>query len=225
MFKSLLSIMLFVLCCGFVIAADEARVNQSDPSHPVIEKDGLVNINVGVDLTGFEQPAAQVAQALADIAETMSDMSARPELTSEEKQQVLNMMSQIETLTVTLDNSLIKLPSLVEQASLPIVESSQTFLGDLKVTVILILIALFVVICLALYACYYLLLRPTKDLLIGTIGELNQLASAMENTAKIVELSGQHHATILAAIERQRMSPQHETCHQSIDKDDVGSLS
>lgn len=163
----------------------------------------LVVFNVGVDLTGLEQPAEQAAQALTEMAMTMQAMSTNPQLTEQEKLQVLAVMSQVEQLTETLEHSLVQMPLLVEQASVPIVSSTQTLLGDLKWVVILVLVALLVVIAVALSICYFTILRPAKDILIGTTNELNQLAKSMEHTAKIVELSGQYHEKILMAIEQQ----------------------
>ena len=75
----------------------------------------LVVFNVGVDLTGLEQPAEQAAQALTEMAMTMQAMSTNPQLTEQEKLQVLAVMSQVEQLTETLEHSLVQMPLLVEQ--------------------------------------------------------------------------------------------------------------
>ncbi|MCE2570246.1 hypothetical protein [Motilimonas eburnea] len=167
-----------------------------------VSSQSLVTINVGVDLTGLEAPAVKASDALIVLSESITQLSQGEHLTDAEQQQIQKMAEQVAQLSSTLNTTVQQIPQVIEQASQPVVESSQTLLNDIKWVVILVLVALLVVLVLVLIAVYYTVLQPSRQLLVDTTEQFNKLATAMENTAKSVELSGQYHQGILAHLQQ-----------------------
>ncbi|MFO6423565.1 hypothetical protein [Motilimonas sp. KMU-193] len=174
----------------------------AEPAQDTASKQGLVTVNVGVDLTGLEAPAVQASQALVVLSESITQLSQGEHLSEAEQQQVKLMAEQVAQLSSTLDNTVKQLPQVIEQASQPVVASTQTILNDIKWIVIAVLIVVLLVLVALLIAVYYSVLQPTRRLLVDTTEQFNILASAMEQTAKSVELSGQYHQAILQQLQQ-----------------------
>lgn len=184
--------LLLVSWCQTVVAETTQEANPQ----------GLVTINVGVDLTGLEAPAVKASEALIVLSKSITQLSQGEHLSEAEQQQIKLMAEQVAQLSSTLDTTVKQIPQVLEQASQPVVASSQTLLNDIKWVVIGVLIALLVVLVALLVAVYYTVLQPSRHLLVDTTEQFNKLAAAMESTAKSVELSGQYHQSILQHLQR-----------------------
>ncbi|WP_305815729.1 hypothetical protein [Photobacterium leiognathi] len=154
----------------------------------------LVAFNVGVDLSGIEQPANIAAQSIEKMAASLQTMAKHPNLTPEQQTAI------IDTLAQTFNQSVAALPKTVAQTSTPIITASKSIMSDIKLYTILFFALIIILIVLALIAIYYFVLAPIKNILLETTGKLNHMADALETTANLVHESNQFHREILHSI-------------------------
>lgn len=160
----------------------------------------LITFNVGVDLSGIEQPATIAAESIEKMASSLQTMAEHPNLTPSQQQTVIETFQQIDTLAKTFNQSVAALPQAVAKTSQPIVTASKSMMNDIKLYTILFFILILLLLILVLIAIYYLMLAPVKNILIETTGKLNHMADALETTANLVHESNQFHHEILKSI-------------------------
>ncbi|GDY26933.1 hypothetical protein [Agarivorans sp. Toyoura001] len=157
-----------------------------------------LNMQLNVEVVGIEQAALQASQALSDIAISIDQLAANPEMSEQQQQQFERAFLAVEQLSKQLDTSLQQLPNTVAKSTKPLIHLADQLSNNIQRWVVIILAALVLIIIVALVAIYFTVLAPTSRAVITATSQLNQLASSLKVTAQLVEqTSAQNQALLL----------------------------
>ncbi|MDO6686583.1 MULTISPECIES: hypothetical protein [unclassified Agarivorans] len=160
-----------------------------------------LNMQLNVEVVGIEQAALQASQALSDIAASIDQLAANPEMSEQQQQQFERAFLAVEQLSTQLDTSLKQLPNTVSQSTKPVIKLADELSGNIQRWVVIILAALVVIIIVALVAIYFTVLAPTSRAVITATSQLNQLASSLKVTAQLVEQTSAQNQSLLLRLE------------------------
>ena len=161
-----------------------------------------VNMNVGIEVSGLQQAAEQAAHGLVLIGESLEEIANNQELSPEQRVRVEEALKSVDRMGQNLNASLDKLPVTVERSIAPMVTAGKDLGDEIKLIMILLAVLLILIILAALLAIYYFVLAPATRAIVQTTGLLNDLASTLETTARIVESSSNQNIQILERMDK-----------------------
>ena len=167
-----------------------------------VNKQALIEIKVGVELSKFEQSAQEIAIAIEQGSIALQEMAKNPSLNHDQQQKITQTFQSIDQLAMTFQQSIKDLPAQVKSATPPIKAAMNDLFSNIQLAIILVLVALIIVLVVALIAIYYWILKPTSTMLIKTTSKLDEMASALQTTAIIVEKSSDQQVKILQENQR-----------------------
>ena len=156
-----------------------------------------ITVNVGVELSGLEKAAQQAAQGITLIGESLNSLASLPELTPGQLERMNQVLSQVNQLSQSLSLTVDQLPETMERSLTPVVEAGDRLSSEIKLIIVVSAIAIVLIILAALVMVYYFVLTPGTKAVIRTTALLDELASTLEKTAKIVEVSSNQNLKVL----------------------------
>ena len=189
--------MLILLCClaSFEVLAAETEEAEPRP---------LVQVNVSFELDAINEALESTSESFGKISDSFAVIAQGGHLDTEEQQQLVRIMDNMDQLMTVTRDSVDALPSLVEHSRDAVVAQSSEFLGELKFWAILILIFLFVGLAVAVFCSYYFVLRPMQRTLQQVTGDFSNMAKAMENTSKSLDISNQNQVELIKLSKQKR---------------------
>ena len=155
-------------------------------------------MNIDVELGGLEKAASEAAQGIVLIGESLGNLASHPELTTEQRERMNQVLSHIDQLSQSLSLTVKQMPDSVEKSIIPILDAGNKLSSEIKWIVVVTFMAIILIILVALAAAYYFVLAPGTKAVIRTTSLLDELANTLKKTAEIVETSGKQN---LLAIE------------------------
>ena len=183
-----------LLCFSFFYHNNALAENQQN-----LNEEALVNIKIGVELASLEQSAKDIANAIEEGSLALQKMSVHPNLSQEQQENIAKAFQSIDRLAVTFQESVKTLPKQISAATPPIENAMNNLFSNIQLAIIIAIICLIILLVAAFIAIYYWILKPTSTMLIKTTSKLDNMASALQITANIVEKSSDQQIKILQA--------------------------
>jgi hypothetical protein len=202
----------FFLLCSFAIQAQES-LNQAteesiDESTEASSESSFINLKIGVELNALEKSAQQSADSISDISQSFKEMLDNPDLSDQQQRQIEASFKSVNNLALSFKNTIDKLPNTIEQTTPQIITVIDNVFQEIKITVIVVLVVIILILILALFAIYYLVLSPAKNMLVITTDRLNNMATALQTTAELVESSNKQHQEIIKSMQQMQDNKQ-----------------
>lgn len=195
MIKKTLNISIIILSvfCNFIFANEQ---------QPPTQDQALLDIKVGIELSKFEQSAANIDQSIALASKALQDMAKNPNMNEQQQAQVITIFEHIDELALRFQDSIEALPGVIHQSTPPITIAIDNLFSNIQLTIIIVLFSLLLLIIAAFIVVYYWLLKPTSLMLLKTTAQVDKLASTLQDTAKIVDKNAEQQLLILNAFPR-----------------------
>ena len=162
----------------------------------------LLDIKVGIELGKLEQSAANIDQSIALASQALQEMAKNPNMSEQQQSKVIAIFERIDGLALRFQTSIEELPTVINQSTPPITEAVNQLFSNIQLTIILVLVAIVLVLICALIAIYYWILKPTSLMLLKTTSKIDNMATALQTTAIIVEKSTEQQLLILNRSEK-----------------------
>jgi hypothetical protein len=189
-----ISIILFSMFSHFLFA---------NTSSNAANEQALLDIKVGIELGKLEQSAANIDQSIALASQALQEMAKNPNMNEQQQAKVITIFEHIDELALRFQTSIEALPAVINQSTPPITEAVNQLFSNVQLTIILVLIAIVLVLICALIAIYYWILKPTSLMLLKTTAKLDNMATALQTTAIIVEKNTEQQLLILNNTQKQ----------------------
>ena len=177
-------ILLLILFNGFVIALED-------------QGQALVDIKVGIELTKIEQSVENIDQSIKQASKALQEMAKHPNIGPEQQLQITNTFKQLDNLALTFQRSIEQLPTAIKKSTPPISSAIDKLFSNVQLAILLVLIAIVVIIIFTLLAIYFWILKPTGEMLLKTTAKVDNMATALQTTAEIVDKTTQQQLLIL----------------------------
>ncbi|GLS89687.1 hypothetical protein GCM10007916_07540 [Psychromonas marina] len=187
-----IAILILTLFAGSVFAS---MAPESTP-----EKQPLVDINVGIELGKLEQSALNIEESIQLASQALQEMAKDPNISAEQQEKIIATFERIDQLSESLQTTIKQIPEVINQSAPPITIAIDNLFSNIQLTVIMVLLSLLLIIIVALVAVYYWLLKPTSLMLLKTTAKVDNMATALQTTANIVEKSTEQQLLILNAL-------------------------
>ncbi|KII76452.1 hypothetical protein [Vibrio renipiscarius] len=162
----------------------------------------LVQINMSLELEGIERSIDATKQSLDSIGEALQRISHSDTLTDEQKEVLGHTLNNLDQLTLLSQQSMAKLPQAFNQTSDKLVTTSQHFLDDIQLKLLLIVGAIAVILLAALAGLYWFVVRPLQATLITASGNVSSMAKAIQITAQALENSTNKQQEIMQKLDK-----------------------
>lgn len=182
---------LLILLCVLVSAPALGSDREYGEQRP------LVQVNVSFEMDAINESLSATSESISDISDSFRVIAEGGQLDPEQQQHLVQIMENLDHLVDATRTSTDALPSLVNRTRDTLVAQGTEFLGDLKFWSITILIILCVALVIAIICFYYFVLRPMQRTLLEVTGNISNMAKAMENTSKSLEISNQTQRELL----------------------------
>ena len=179
-------------------SALDGKNSSDEPIKEIHSHSSYINMNIDVELGGLEKAAGEAAQGIVLIGESLDNLASHPELTSEQRERMNQVLGHIDQLSQSLSLTVKQLPDTVEKSIIPVLNAGRKLSNEIKWVVVVTSIAVILIILVSLAAAYYFVLAPGTKAVIRTTRILDELANTLKKTAEIVETSGKQN---LLAIE------------------------
>lgn len=157
----------------------------------------LIDINIGVELTQFETSAKNIEHAIEQASLALKKMANHPNMNAQQQAKMVETFTQLNTLSTTLQTTIKDIPTAITQLTPPILSALDNLFSNIQLTIILVLISIVLILLFALIALYYWIIKPTGSMLQKTTSKLDNMAVALQKTARIVEKSTDQQLLIL----------------------------
>jgi hypothetical protein len=173
----------------------DERIMEAHPIPPYI------TMNIDVELGGLEKAAGEAALGIVLIGESLNILASHPELTPEQRERMILVLSRVDQLSQSLSLTVKQLPDTVEQSILPVVKAGDKLSSEIKWIIVVTSIAIILIILAALAIAYYYVLAPGTKAVIKTASLLDELANTLEKTAEIVETSSKQNLLVIENLQ------------------------
>ena len=167
-------------------------------AHPI---SSYITMNIDVELGGLEKAAGEAALGVVLIGESLNILASHPELTPEQRERMILVLSRVDQLSQSLSLTVKQLPDTVEQSILPVVKAGDKLSSEIKWIIVVTSIAIILIILAALAIAYYYVLAPGTKAVIKTASLLDELANTLEKTAEIVETSSKQNLLVIENLQ------------------------
>jgi hypothetical protein len=157
----------------------------------------LVDIKVGVELTKLEASATSIDHSIKLAAQALQEMASHPNMDKEQQAKIIATLAHIDKLSATFQETIKEIPTVITQSTPPVLAAIDNLFSNVQLTIILVLVAIVLLLIIALIAIYYWVLKPTTTMILKTTSKVDNLATALQTTAKIVEKNVQQQLLIL----------------------------
>jgi len=175
-------------------------VSANIASESAAEKQPMLAINVGIELGQLEQSALNIEESIQLASQALQEAAKDPNISVEQQQKIIATFERIDLLTESLQTTIKQIPEVINQSAPPITSAIDNLFSNIQLTVIIVLISLLLIILIALIVIYYWLLKPTSFMLLNTTAKIDNMATALQTTADIVEKSTEQQLLILNAF-------------------------
>ena len=199
-----LSIMYSVLFFGIHSEYASALDGQKSNGEPIMEAHPIssyITMNIDVELGGLEKAAGEAALGIVLIGESLNILASHPELTSEQRERMIQVLSRVDQLSQSLSQTVKQIPNTVEQSIIPVVKAGDKLSSEIKWIIVVTSIAIILIILAALAIAYYYVLAPGTKAVIKTASLLDELANTLEKTAEIVETSSNQNLLVIENLQ------------------------
>lgn len=160
----------------------------------------LVDIKVGIELTKIEQSIANIDQSIQMASQALQEMAKHPNISPEQQIKITQTFEQLNQLAVTFEAGIKEMPTVIRQSTPPISAAIDNLFSNVQLAILIVLIAIISIVICVLLAIYYWILKPTSIMLLKTTAKVDNMATALQSTAKIVEKNTEQQLLILNAI-------------------------
>ena len=167
-------------------------------AHPI---SSYITMNIDVELGGLEKAAGEAALGIVLIGESLNILASHPDLTPEQRERMILVLSRVDQLSQSLSLTVKQLPDTVEQSILPVVKAGDKLSSEIKWIIVVTSIAIILIILAALAIAYYYVLAPGTKAVIKTASLLDELANTLEKTAEIVETSSKQNLLVIENLQ------------------------
>lgn len=171
----------------------------SNPQEP--QQRPLVQVNVSFEMDAINESLRTTSESINEISDSFRLIAEGGQLDLEKQQQLVQIMENVDHLVEATRTSVDALPVLVNRSRDALAAQVMEFLGDLKFWSITILVGLCLALIIAIICFYYFVLRPMQRTLLEVTGNISNMAKAMENTSKSLEISNQTQRELLKLSE------------------------
>jgi len=186
-----MSRLLTILLCGLIslpVLASEQEISQQRP---------LLQVDVFVEMEAINESLDEASRSIGEISNAFRVVAEGGQLDAEQQQQLVAILENLDHVVEATRASVDALPELVRNSRQTVTDQVNGFFSSLKFWSIAILIILGIVLIAAIICFYYFVLQPLKSTLLEATGNIANMAKAMENTSRSLEVSNQTHREML----------------------------
>ena len=164
----------------------------------------LITINAMVDIKGIEESAAEGADAMHKMANSLELIAQNSNLTPEQQQNIHQTIENINNLVDVSSTSIQSLPTFLKQSKDILSKSTTQFFNDLTFKIILLLLAVVLALAIVIACFYWFILRPLQTTLLQATTNISAMAKAIESSALSLETTNQNHNDILKILSNEK---------------------
>lgn len=164
----------------------------------------LITINAMVDIKGIEESAAEGANAMHKMANSLELIAQNRNLTPEQQQNIHQTIENINNLVDVSSTSIQSLPTFLKQSKDTLSKSTTQFFNDLTFKIILLLLAVVLALAIVIACFYWFILRPLQTTLLQATTNISAMAKAIESSALSLETTNQNHNDILKILSNEK---------------------
>lgn len=157
----------------------------------------LVAVDVSLEMAAIERSLAEISTAVGEMAAAMEQIATSGELTPGQQEHLDNIMANLDEVTAASRRSVDALPGVVERSKTVARQGAEQLLSDLKLWFFVIVGVVAVLLVVALAAFYWFTLRPLQNTVLKAVSHISDMAQAMANTSKSLEIINQTHREVL----------------------------
>ena len=180
--KNLSLILLLILFNSPVVATSSEEEDEPRP---------LVQVHVSVDMDAVNASLAATSESIGEISDSFRLMAETGQLDPDQQQQLTEIMQNLDQLLDATSASLDALPSLVQRSRDALVAQGDEFFSEFKFWTITFIVVLLATVIITVFGLYHFALRPLRESLTETAGNISDMVKALESTSKSLETNNQ----------------------------------
>ncbi|MCP4320492.1 MAG: hypothetical protein GY787_01260, partial [Alteromonadales bacterium] len=142
-------------------------------------------------LTKIEQSMASIDQSIQQASQALQEMTKHPNISPQQQIKIIQTFEQLNQLAITFETGIKEMPTAIKQSTSPISAAIDNLFSNIQLALLLVLIAIVLIIICALIAIYYLILKPSSEMLLKITDKVSNMATALQTTAKIIDKTTQ----------------------------------
>lgn len=172
----------------------------SDRSEP------LVQLDIVVDTKGIEQAILMTNESMGQVIDALDKIANNKNLTPQQAEAISITTDNINQLALSSTQVVDVLPEAISNAQAKVLESSQQFLSDLKMDILIILVIVALVLVIALACLYWLVIKPMQHTIMSATSNVASMASSIQVTTKSLEESSKNHAKLIQILDKNEIN-------------------
>lgn len=192
-----MSRLLAIVVCSLISLAAFGSESVEDQPRP------LIQVNVSFEMEAINAALQSTSQSVGEISESFRILAEEGNLDSEQQEHLAQIMINLDHVVGTTRDSVDSLPSLIENSRKTLLTRGAVLLDDIKFWTVTLLILLGVVLAVAIACFYYFVLKPLQGSILAVTRNISEMAKAMENTSRSLEVSTQTQRELLKLQEAQ----------------------
>ncbi len=199
--------LVFACLLALVASPGPARADEVPPEDGAaseLERSApYVAVTVGVELRVIEGAARDVAASVGEMATSVRQLADSPTITEEQQAELLAVLERVDLLSGRVVEAVERLPGAVEASREPVSEIMADLAWDVRLTVVLALVAALLVLVLALVALYLFTLRPTARMLGEFATRSASLVGSLEQSVGLVARTNEAQLELARVLDAQ----------------------
>ena len=157
----------------------------------------LVAVDVSLEVAAIERSMDEISTSFDEMSESLKQIAETGQLSRQQQEHLDSIMANLDHVTELSRRSVDALPSVVERSRAAVREGAEGLLADLKFWFIVVVVAVALLLVLALAAFYRFTLRPLQQTILQATSHISDMAQAMANTSKSLEIINETHREVL----------------------------
>lgn len=169
------------------------------------DRGAYITVNVGIEVQALERAARDAARATEELAAAVRALATLPSLSDAQRAELMTVLGRVDTLSSRVAGAIDRLPDAVRETREPLAAIATDLAGQVRRTIIGVVVLLLALLLGGLAGFYVLVLRPGRRLLAGLGGGMQTMKHSLERAAEraaeiIAEANALHLARALEAI-------------------------
>jgi hypothetical protein len=157
----------------------------------------LIQVDVSVDMDAINESLKKTSESVSEISESFRLVAQGGQLNPEQQQHLVHVIENLDAMVEATRLSVDAMPSLVQRSRQSLSDQSTLFFQDLKFWSLSLLALLCAALIAAIICFYYFVLRPLQRTAMDVTANISDMAKAMENTSRSLEISSETQRELL----------------------------
>ncbi len=157
----------------------------------------MVQVDVTVQMEAIERSLGEIQQTVERMAGAMEEIAATGELSDEQKTHLDSIMSNLDHVMKVTSRSVDALPTAVQRSRESLRTGADELVSDIKLWFFIMAGVVAIVLVVVLLAFYRFTLKPLQTTVLKAVGLISEMAQAMANTSRSLEVINETHREVL----------------------------